>query len=590
MAAFSLYYWRIGGFAAPGAATFFGIFLTSAVAVRLLAISMLHPRAAAFGRASSGLVDALFVLCWSALVAIFFIGIVSWGQVPTVNLLAPYLSQIPMVLDVIGIRPFYVWFIALLVVGLLVTVVFLQARTARAPSAVEGWIRVNPSLRAPLVAVLSSCTLVSGFMAYTASLFGHEIQEPLSLMFVPKPRVDVQSGSMDSRALSELRSRESKAARFYPTGAHGTQKNVILITVDALRPDRMHAFGHNRLTTPFLSGLVQSNGLMPLKQARATCAESMCGIVALLNGRAAHHSPWISFGLPDVLKRVGYTTVATLSGDHTNFYGLRERLGAFDVFSDGATAGVNPRMNDDNYVMDRLRRQVPTCGAKPLFLYVHLMSSHLLGKKHATFTRWVPVKSPARMIIGEIDSQSKSEMRNFYDNGVLQADAKIEEIYAILREKGCLQDSIVVITADHGEFLGEYGRVQHAATVLEPVLRIPWLSQGISVHPRNQSSPILQEDLAPSILTELGLPIPQTWRGQPLQLPSDRPFSFHSQGVWAALIDFRGADVLKYVVNRSTQTAAAYRLDAADAEGKDVLGVVSNNEFANGTRCCCARG
>jgi glucan phosphoethanolaminetransferase (alkaline phosphatase superfamily) len=569
---FGYYYWSSGRGSLSAAVVLATIFCVSAVCSRLIAVSISSSILGWVGRVAAALVDVSFAVLWLSLLALFTIALLSWGQIPTIDLLSPYVYQLPTVLDTLGIRMFWFWALLAMCCMLLVGLVgWISTETGTTSSTLKQWIQENPLVRAPLLCVIATVGIASVLPAYLTSPLGHNVSEPISLMLVPSARVDIQSNSMTANQLSELRSLESQAANSHPDSTKNTRRNVILITVDALRPDRMGIYGHQRPTTPFLSEFIKTSNSSMISRARSTCAESMCGIVSLLNGRSSHHSPWISFGLPDVLKRAGYTTIAALGGDHTNFYGLRERIGTFDTYSDGVSAGADPRMNDDAYVVERLRAQVPVCDAKPLFLFVHLMSAHVLGKKHSTFAKWLPVKSPARLLVGEIDSQSKTEMQNFYDNGVLQADHYISQIHTLLSEKKCLKNSLVIVTADHGEFLGEHGRVQHAATVLDPVLRIPWLMHGFDISPPNLDLPVLQEDLAPTVLTQLGIPIPATWRGQALQRPIVRPYSFHTQGVWTCLIDYRSSTEFKYIIDRNNQRAIAYKLPENDGENQDWL-------------------
>src|SRR5581483_8825839 len=115
--------------------------------------------------------------------------------------------------------------------------------------------------------------------------------------------------------------------------------------------------------------------------------------------------------------------------------------------------------------------------------------------------------------------------RNHYHNGVLQADAVIEQIFALLRRKGLLDDAIVVISADHGELLGEQGRLGHARfPPIGALVGIPLLIYDSDGH-RYPARPVAsQVDIAPTLLHRIGAPIPATWGGEPLDLPPQREF------------------------------------------------------------------
>ncbi len=124
------------------------------------------------------------------------------------------------------------------------------------------------------------------------------------------------------------------------------------------------------------------------------------------------------------------------------------------------------------------------------------------------------------------------EAINYYDNGVFQFDGVVKSAIAQLQEKGYLSDAIVVITGDHGEMLGEHGQFGHANGVYEPVLHVPFViirygytENYSSVLPRVVS----QIDIAPTILTDLSMPIPSTWAGRPIQSNDRRDFVLSSK-------------------------------------------------------------
>ena len=92
--------------------------------------------------------------------------------------------------------------------------------------------------------------------------------------------------------------------------------------------------------------------------------------------------------LPELLQRHGYGVHYDLSGDHTNFYGLRATYGAADSYFDGASQNAR-YVNDDRLVLDRLR-SFGRWDGKPMMLQVHLMSSHALGKRFDDVTEFGP--------------------------------------------------------------------------------------------------------------------------------------------------------------------------------------------------------
>ncbi|MBM3346739.1 MAG: hypothetical protein FJY55_09645 [Betaproteobacteria bacterium] len=271
--------------------------------------------------------------------------------------------------------------------------------------------------------------------------------------------------------------------------------------------------------------------------AYSVCAESFCGLLAVLTSKYWHQATLQSFGLPEVLKRLGYRVSFMLGVDHTNFYGLREAYGkAIDEYRDGSMldgSSAAGYMNDDMAVLEWLAAWQPQAGV-PQFLYVHLMSVHTLGTRHAQFSRWQPAEVGLRVLRA---GNRITAFVNNYHNGVLQADTVIERIFGLLRDKGLLEDAVVVITADHGEMLGEQGRVGHSRHApAEPLVRIPLLiydSEGVTYPARPMAS---QVDVAPTLLNRIGAAIPQGWAGEALDAPARRRFVYMESGGSRAVV------------------------------------------------------
>ena len=304
-----------------------------------------------------------------------------------------------------------------------------------------------------------------------------------------------------------------------------------------------------------------------MRQAYSTCANTACGIGGLLQSQPANRLVRNGFGLPDALQAAGYRTAFVLSGNHTDFFSLRRYYGrAPDVFKDGSTRNAIDS-TDDEAVLDTLKA-MDFKPDQPTFLMLHLMSSHVAGRKHDSFQKYSPRSA---RITDDLQTKMVS-YANHHDNGLLQADDYIRRILSLLKDRGVLSNSIVIITADHGEAIGEKGIFMHSQTVYEPEIRIPMLilDKDLSRYQRDSNASLL--DVAPTILERLGLPVPAVWKGEPLTRKSSRKWTLHQMGLYAALIEWdKDVAGLKLVYHIRDGSAELYDLRTDPGEERNLF-------------------
>jgi hypothetical protein len=503
-----------------------------------------------------------------------FVALFSWGRIPSIYLVGAYTTDLSAIWASLGFLDKLLFCGGLVVVPVvsfsLVYVMFNIISRTLIEEVSGTKYQKKRDLR-----------VVGGFAMLAAApvfLFVHAVaydpfwpQDYLRL-FMSEPD-NVATSDMLLPVLTRIgdegrRARDTTARQSYPIVALNSRPNVILIVVDALRPDHMSTYGYSRPTTPKLTELVEKQRVALQRDARSACAESSCGILSLLSGRHGHEILPQSFDLLSVLGLHGYHRSLLLSGDHTNFYNLRGAYGHVDNYWDGSMSGGY--VNDDNRLLDHLRDMPDADAATPYFIYLHLMSAHGLAQRDMNYVKWTPVASPYG--VASIAGRAlRDGYVNGYDNGVLQADGTIASIIAELkRKKYLLDDSALVITADHGESLGEHNVMTHAAGVHESVLRIPLLWSGPIARAVNLSRSATHADVAPTILHHIGLPLPTSWTGVPLQqeiVASEESLSLHIQPPKAALIGYIGGIArYKYVRDYQTNTRRFYDLQRDPTE------------------------
>lgn len=346
-----------------------------------------------------------------------------------------------------------------------------------------------------------------------------------------------------------LRREEPLCRAAYPRDRPFDRKHVILIMVDSLRADHMQVYGYSRQNTPFLAGLLETGRLKKVEFATSICAESNCGIIGTLFSKTLRHQVPENFKLYDLLRDQGYDTNFILAGNH-DWQGLQEMYGNEPTFYLDGRDSVDYGWSDDRVIQEGLAR-IPDARA-PAFFFVHLMSVHLLGEKQEQYRVYQPsaVKNDWEALFsGEYDRES---VTNNYDNGVLQADATIKELFATLDRKGYLENSVVMILSDHGEGLGDRGPANfgHVTSLYQEFIRIPFLIYDDPTATYANLRFATQLDAAPTIVDRLGLPVPPCWEGTSLARGESPPVTFHQTALERpcfAVIDHSAGRLLKYM-------------------------------------------
>jgi glucan phosphoethanolaminetransferase (alkaline phosphatase superfamily) len=554
------------------------------VMLPLLGLALLRLMLSAAGlgvgavRLAAALAAAVLLTVMASYYVLVVIGLQSWGRVVSWDLITSYGAQAPMLADALEIP-------LLVVVAVIALVYAALFGAAWAYLRHFDWV---PALRravAPWLSTLMVCAAGAvGAIELYSFLLGPPTaeSEPVSLTFNPTETAeDFQGHAIEQLKAASLDAAEDLARGGYRPAPSAERKNVILIVVDALRSDHMGIYGYARDTTPNLARLEKAGILRKAAAVRASCSSSLCGLLSIAASKYVHQLSKRPITLQEVLKRHGYRSHMILSGNHRHFYGLKAAYGEVDVYYDAFEAGgfrFDRYMNDDRAMLE-YTAGYPSWDGNPVVIQFHLMAAHPLHTRDGQAIKYAPAAN--YVVHRDHDAGGRPGQRaiNFYDNGVLQADATIREILETLGRKGYLKNALVAITADHGEALGEHGVYQHANSVREEVLRIPFvlLSYGHRPgRPLQGASLASQVDIAPTILAELGMPPPATWKGAALQDPVSRDFLPFQERWEMGLYDLRDPrTVWKYWINIKTGAEYAFDLTADPAEHLNAIGKLS---------------
>jgi glucan phosphoethanolaminetransferase (alkaline phosphatase superfamily) len=514
---------------------------------------------------------ALFVVYY----AIVLIGLHSWGGVVAWNVIPTFFLQTSMITEAWNIPRICIIVIPFLVYWL--AIVLCRRYFDRVD-----WVPfLNPYLSGLMftgVMLIGIAVMASVSVQFYNGIFLRK-SEPFSLTcFPPSAGMDLEGFVVNPVTADRMDIVEDAARQSYvgvgPISNGVRRKNLVFILVDALRPDHMEQYGYDRETTPNLTRMVREHPTRVMQEVHSTCADTACSVFSMFSSTFPGHFAAHPFMLHHVLWRNGYHIHLILSGDKTYFYSRKKYYGDVDTFYDG-TQAPGYYMNDDQMVIDKLAT-MPRFDGNPVMFQFHLMSAHILRKRddgHGPFQPEQRYLFPDSRDTGP-GGEVLPGPRNFYDNGVLRADDVIGQLMTLLKDKGYLEDSLVVITADHGESLGEHGLYHHANSVREEVLHVPliMLAYGrplkIPNPPRTFAS---QVDIAPTILRELDIPQPSSWVGRPLQFHQNIDVSFFTEHAYHGLIDHRDpSNQLKYTVDQDSGAKRVFNLSIDPHEERDL--------------------
>ena len=282
--------------------------------------------------------------------------------------------------------------------------------------------------------------------------------------------------------------------------------NVLLVTIDTLRADALGCYGRAGGETPWIDRLAASGVLFDF--AHAHNVVTLPSHASILSGRYPFdHGVRDNSGFrfrPDMetlatlLRRQGYRTGAFVSA-----FPLDSRFGlgrGFDVYDDrlgdaasGSDFQMQERPGPKTVAAARAWLQA-TPG--PKLCWVHLYEPH------------APYRPPFDW---------RGRVPTAYDGEVTAADSALSPLLDPLLARGKGSDTLVVLTSDHGEGLGDHGEATHGVFAYESTLRVPLVLHSPRLFaPRVVTASARHVDLVPTILDALGLVVPAGLPGRSL--------------------------------------------------------------------------
>ena len=359
----------------------------------------------------------------------------------------------------------------------------------------------------------------------------------------------------------------------------GEKKNVLLVTIDSLRADHVSCLGYHRRTTPHIDNLAETGVLFTQAIANGSLTPTsfpslLTSTYPMMYGYHPHLSKYKTT-VAEVLAANGYNTAAFHSNPYlSRYYGYDRGFHTFEdfIFSE---LGLWRRAFMEN-IDRRMTRQI----ARPLlpkkasrlvrgfvhrrleflkpqfdpyenadiinekavlwlrqntdkfFLWVHYMDvhhpylprhEHLQQMKIKSFTRSQTHKLSKIMVrellnnVVHVSERDLQRLMDLYDGEIRYTDDAVGALFAELQNLGAYDDTLIIVTADHGDEFNEHEALGHQAKLYDELIRVPLiikcpgLDEGVLIDHQAQLL-----DIAPTILGFLGIERPKSFQGTSL--------------------------------------------------------------------------
>jgi len=343
--------------------------------------------------------------------------------------------------------------------------------------------------------------------------------------------------------------------------------NVLVVVMDTVRADHLSLYGYGRDTSPNLKKLaadsvVYTQVMAPSDMTLTSHASLFTGLYATWHGAycqppEAAHGRVLNPGattLAETLSAKGYSTLGVAANLYLRAdFGLQRGFQNFQIPRPVPVLGADESwyllrismrrlMNsvvstsqfdrlftrgDD--VNQELYKAMNTQSRAPFFVFVNYMDAHFPYIPPAPFDRMFPGKDD-KLFQGDLEEAQEKVMRgktfrpeeyshllSQYDGGIAYTDAQIGKLIEWLKQSNLYDNTLIVITSDHGEAFGERNLVLHGNSVYQNLLHVALMIK----YPKKAATGVVNDpvsliDVAPTILASVGVPVDSKMQGRNL--------------------------------------------------------------------------
>lgn len=308
------------------------------------------------------------------------------------------------------------------------------------------------------------------------------------------------------------------------SGSASAVRNLILISLDTLRPDHLGLYGYSRATSPNLDRFAQR--AVVFERATAQASSTRPSHQSLFLSKPPSTAALGGLALAEVLAEQGFRTAAYTGGGN-----ISSKLGfarGFEVYEENS-AGLASEL-------PKAAAWLRTHRDERFFLFLHTYDIHLPydppEPHYSMFTQ--PYNGPvrgdnSRPILRreaglnkevsepvELDASDREHVVSLYDGGIHYTDAQLAHLFALIEELKLEDDTAIVFFSDHGEEFWEHGSVIHSRTLYQELIHVPLLIHAPGLAPARISTIVPMMDVSPTLLELLGMEPPSEFEGRTL--------------------------------------------------------------------------
>ena len=333
--------------------------------------------------------------------------------------------------------------------------------------------------------------------------------------------------------------------------------NIIILLLDTARAQSFSGYGYTHSTSPQIDAIAAEGTVY--EQAIAPGSWSLPSQVSLLTGmfpsKHGAHELHLSYAhrypmLPEVLQEAGYHTLGISSNSwmsdefgvthgferYLKLWQYRPTMPATTTPTSGVGTWLDKRLqrwywrqifphrNRAQHVNRHIRALLAD-PPEPFFLYAIYWDMHLpYAAKARHAARWLPPgvtvsqaqrvnHDPLQYLTGQtpMSDEDFAILQACYDAALASLDEEIGALVAWLRQRGILDRTMLIITSDHGENIGDHGLMSHAYSLHDTLIHVPLIVRYPDLFPPGQrvTQQVQLTDLFPTVLDVLGLDVPR---------------------------------------------------------------------------------